>query len=131
MPNKRGKSTNKEERFFSNLDQGAYSAQWGSSKGKFKGKIKSIPGTNKGNTFAGSFTTKELKSIVARDRDSQRRAQKQGEYDGMSASFYKKRADQYDALLKDRVKKVAAQKVTNAAKKAAVKKAAPKTKKSK
>ena len=123
MPNKKGKSTSKEERFEANLSQGAYRARKSGSGKNFKGKIISIPGTNKGNETKYSWTTKELKLTVARDRDSQRRAQKQGEYDGMSASFYKKRADQYEAILKDRLKKVAAvKKVSTTAKKAAAKK---------
>jgi hypothetical protein len=126
MPNKKGKSTSKEERFFENLDQGAYSARWSGSGKKFKGKISSIPGTGKGNSWVQTATTKDLKSTVARDRDSQRRAQKQGEYDGMSASFYKKRADKYEAVLKDRLKKVEAQKKMKAA---SAKKATPKAKK--
>ena len=67
-----------------------------------------------------------MKSTVARDRDSQRRAQKQGEYDDMSASFYKKRADKYEAVLKDRLKKVEAQKKMKAA---SAKKVTPKAKK--
>jgi hypothetical protein len=125
MPNKKGKSTSKEERFFENLNQGSYNYRYSGSGKNFKGKISSIPGTNKGVSKT-SITTKDLKATVARDRDSQRRAEKKGEYDGMSASFYKKRADMYEAVLKDRVKKVAAvQKV----KQNAAKKAAPKAKK--
>jgi hypothetical protein len=122
MPNKKGKSTSKQERFFQNLEQGAYSARWSGSGKKFKGEIKSIPGTNKGNNWTQSASTSQLKSAVARDRDSQRRAKKAGEFDGMSASFYKQRADQYEAVLKDRIKKVAAvKKVSSAAKKTASK----------
>ena len=128
MPNKRGKSTSKEERFFENLDQGAYSARWSGSGKKFKGKITSIPGTGKGNSFVQTATTKQLKAIVARDRDSQRIAQKRGDADGMPASFYKKRADNYEAILKDRLKKVEAQKKMKAS---SAKKAAPKAKKKK
>jgi hypothetical protein len=126
MPNKNGKSTNKEEKFFKNLGQGAYSARWSGSGKNFKGKVSSIPGTNKGQSWLTTASTKDLKAAVARDRDSQRIAKKQGELDGMSASFYKQRADEYATALKIRQKKVAAvQKV----KQNAAKKATPKSKK--
>jgi len=123
MPNKKGKSTSKRERFFENLDQGAYTYSYSAGK-NFKGKIGSIPGTNKGQSWLTTASTKDLKAAVARDRESQRIAKKEGELDGMSASFYKQRADEYDSALKIRQKKVAAvQKVKqNAAKKSTKKK---------
>jgi hypothetical protein len=119
MPNKKGKSTSKQERFFENLNQGAYNATWSGSGKNFKGKISSIPGTNKGQSWLTTASTKDLKAAVARDRESQRIATKQGEADGLPASFYKQRADEYAMALRIRQKKVAAvKKVTqNASKK--------------